>query len=261
MAVNNKKKTIIIVVVAVIVIAIVVAVLLGIVIPTIKTNQTKERLSQIDAKELQTKIINKLENSPLNINTETTKTEFRILDGNKTSLEAIIEACYDVEDIYNEQTIGKTLDKPYQYFISAFITNTENDSIGVAIPCFSIQSDSNGNLKSIECMESIYECAFIEKIIKYEIKNVLETEYDIDTSVISDLRYENDKDISFTKNTEKINLKYNNEEFLINTFETISNNMSNEYGTYRFKTLTKEKDSIGEYTYNIDLDTLILTIN
>lgn len=38
-------------------------------------NETKEKLSKIDAKELENKIIERLEKSPLNVNTGTTKTE------------------------------------------------------------------------------------------------------------------------------------------------------------------------------------------
>lgn len=80
------KKKIIKILVAVIV-SIIIMVLGILSIPNIKIKSASKKLSNINAQELQLKIIERLEKSPLNINTETTKTEFRTLDSTKTELE------------------------------------------------------------------------------------------------------------------------------------------------------------------------------
>ena len=259
-----KRRTVKIII-AVIVLAIIIAVLVGVVIPILKVNQVKNKLSEINAKELQNKIIERLEKSPINIDTETTETAFRKLDSTKTKLEDLMDATYELVDVYNNDVLnnGKTEDRPYQYFVSAYIVDKNDDSIGVAYPCFNIESDSNGNVKSIEIIESYYECKFIERIIKCEIENVLKNEYGIDTSVINDLRYKDNKTISFSKNAEKLRLHFTSEKFLVDTFETISNQMGNNYGAYSFKPneLIKEEVIPNVFEYVIELDRIVMTVN
>lgn len=259
------KRSTIKIIIAVIVLAIIIAVLVGVVIPILRVNQVKNKLSKINAQELQTKIIEQLEKSPINIDTETIETEFRKLDSTKTELDNIMKLGYLAVESYNTNVVGvkKEVDKPYEYFISAYIVDKNNDSIGAAFPCFNIESDSNGNVKSIETIESYYECKFIERIIKCEIENVLKNEYGIDTSVINDLRNKDNKTITFSKNAEKLRLRYANEKFLVDTFETISNKMGNNYGAYSFKPneLSKEEVISNVFEYVIELDRIVMTVN
>ena len=106
---------------------------------------------------------------------------------------------------------------------------------------------------------------FIGRIIEYEIENVLNTKYGIDTKIISELRYKNNSKINIVSNEDKIKIIYNDNDFMIDTFKTISNNMGNDYGAYSFKVEelnnVKVQDIIGEYKYDINFNTLVLTIN
>lgn len=258
------KKKIIKILVAVIV-SIIIMVLGILSIPNIKIKSASKKLSNINAQELQLKIIERLEKSPLNINTETTKTEFRTLDSTKTELEEVIEIGYSVADSYNNNVLnnGKKEDRPYEKFISAYIYNKEKNSIGVAIPCFLIESDDNGNVKRIEYWDDYNDSNFIGAIIQQEIENVLKVEYNIDTKVVNDLvykGYKKNRNINFERSYRKIRMSYNNEEFLVNTFKTIHNNMGSNYGTYDFS-LSREKDDVtGKYRYKVDVTTLLMMI-
>jgi hypothetical protein len=265
MKVSINKKLFNIIVGIIIIIA-VVGILAGIVIPTVKINQVKNKLSEINVDEFQTKIIDRLKQSPLNVNTKTYKTEFRTLDKNKTELEKTIDMLSDFVDGYHTEVLkdNKTEDRPYTYFVTAFITNIDDSSIGIAIPCFTIQSDSNGNLKSIEYLDGTYtEYSFIGAIIRSEIQNVLNTEYNINTNVLNDLRYKNNKNISFQSNNDKIRMHFSDEDTLIKIFKTISNNMENSYGAYSFEEsrLEKETDKILNYeNIVVKIDTILMSI-
>lgn len=261
---KKDKKKIIKILVAVIVSIIIIV--LGILsVPNIKIKSAAKKLSNINTQELQLKIIKRLEKSPLNINNGTTKTEFRTLDGTKTELEKIMEIGYETADVYNNEVLnnGKKVDRPYNTFISAYIYNKEKDSIGVAIPCFSIQSDDSGNVKSIEYWDYYNDSNFIGAIIRQEIENVLKMEYNIDTKVVNDLiykGYKKNRNINFERSHRKICMDYNDEEFLVNIFKTIHNNMGGNYGTYDFS-LSREKDKFtGKYRYKVDVTTLLMMI-
>lgn len=259
-----KKKKIITILIALIVLILII--ILGILaIPSIKIKSASKKLSNINTQELQQKIIERLEKSPLNVNNETTKTEFRTLDGTKTELEKIIEMGYEVADAYNNNVLnnGKKEDRPYEEFISAYIYNKEKNSIGVAIPCFFIESDDNGNVKRIEYWDDYNDCMFIGAIIQQEIENVLKMDYNIDTKVINNLiykGYKKNRNINFERSYRRIRMNYNNEEFLEDTFKTISNNMGNNYGAYSYSLPRKKDDVTGKYNYTVDIQTLVMMV-
>lgn len=236
-------------------------------VPITKTNTDIKKFSEINAKEFEEQIIENLKSSALNLDNATYKTEFRKLNAENSKFEKNIKISYETADLYNTEILEKKADEHlYEDFISAFIINTNNDSLGVAIPCFKISSDNNGNLKSIEFVDTVYDdFNFIGRIIEYEIENVLNTKYGIDTKIISELRYKNNSKINIVSNEDKIKIIYNDNDFMIDTFKTISNNMGNDYGAYSFKVEelnnVKVQDIIGEYKYDINFNTLVLTIN
>ena len=71
------------------------------------------------------------------------------------------------------------------------------------IPCFKISSDSNGNFQSIEYMDAS-ELYFIEPIIKQTIKEVLEKDYNIDTSVIKS--YDENQKVRYTTSSKEMEM-------------------------------------------------------
>lgn len=144
------NKKIFIGIISVIVIVAIVAIMFGLVVPNIKFNQTKIRLSQINAEELQDKIIKELEKTPLNIETYTTDTT--------------------VDD---EVKVGNNPD-----FVKVFVMTSEIELADViTIPVFKITSNEDGNFKSIEYVSNFMD---FEVDVEDIIFNILKTDYNID---------------------------------------------------------------------------------
>ena len=116
--------------------------------PNIKRNQIRNKLSQINVEELETKMIEELEKTPLNINTSEFNTTIGTLDKveesnkGKNNLFGGVKANYELSGNLNT----------FKSYISAYIIGQNNELI--IIPCFKIESDSNGNFKSIKCKTS-----------------------------------------------------------------------------------------------------------
>lgn len=150
MSVKIKRNTIKIVsiIVAIILIIAISAVIIGVVMPNIKRNQITNELSQIKVEELQAKMIEELEKTPLNINTNELHTTIGTLDKaeesnkGKSNLFGGVKANYELTGNLNS----------FKSYISAYIIGQNNELI--IIPCFKIESDSNGNFKSIKCKTS-----------------------------------------------------------------------------------------------------------
>lgn len=150
MSVKIKRNTIkiISIIIAILLIVAVSAVIIGVVMPNIKRNQIRNKLSQINVEELETKIIEELEKTPLNINTSEFNTTIGTLDKveesnkGKNNLFGGVKANYELSGNLNT----------FKNYISAYIIGQNNEL--VIIPCFKIESDSNGNFKSIKCKTS-----------------------------------------------------------------------------------------------------------
>ncbi len=175
------NKKVFIAIVAIIIIIAVVAILVGVVMPMIKSNQIKGKLGKINAEELQAKLIQEFEKTPLNINTYETKTTIS-------------------DDIKVGSNYG---------FVKVFVMTSEiNLADVITIPLFKIESDSNGNFKSIEYVSSYGDFNLdIERIIF----NLLENEYgikDINYNTRRDMTIYNKNSVSIDSSSDRILLWY-----------------------------------------------------
>ena len=170
-----KKRLIIISITILVIIALVV---IGIVIITKSSNnekpeKIKETLSQINAEELQEKIIEKLKATPLNVNTKSIRTEF-------TS--ELLERGNDGDAIrfyYSLMFNNYSSEKDYVF---AVYTDTNENDMELAIPCFKIEADSNGKFKNIISPANNSGSFAVGKNVWNAVKGVLKDEYNIDIS-------------------------------------------------------------------------------
>lgn len=111
-----------------------------------KIKETEEKLSQINAEELQTKLIKELESTQLTNN-------------------------YTTEFLENKDGF--------------IVVNIYNKEMFVEIPCFKIETDSNGKFRKITYLETGNK---IVDIVENSVKKVFKNEYDINI-VIEDTNY------------------------------------------------------------------------
>lgn len=149
----NKKVFKMIVVVVIIIAIIAMAIFVGQLITTnIKIKETKEKLSQIDTKELENKLIEELKDTKLYVEIDS-------------------ENMF-VVTMFNEGVTFK------DYITLSYLCIKNGNPIGaVEIPCFRIISDSNGNFKNIEYTEYYFDN---DNTIEETIRNVFKNEYGIE---------------------------------------------------------------------------------
>lgn len=205
----NKRKFIIIV--FAILIVVVISSIIGFVIPKIQLNQIKSELGEIKSKELETKIIEELEKTSININTQAEHTVFGTYNELENNTEnQTLEVCISGMGLYYEMSEEEN---PYINYISAYITKeytSDEESFGiVVVPCFKIESDDNGNFKSIKYINNRLNTNMEDIIFK-----VLKDEYNINIKqkYKTELSH-NDKD--------KIEIYSNNNEVLIDVTNKI----------------------------------------
>ncbi len=173
----NKKVFKLIVAIIVTIIVIVVGIFASQVISTkIKIKNTENKLSQIDSKEFEDKLLEELKKTKLNINTSNVSTEICSWEEITKSEDISVMG---IEIFYS----ANNQDNPYEKSISAYITYNSKGLI--AIPLFTIESDNNGNFKKI-----IYtERALKESIVPSVIEKVLKDEYGIDMLIVGNAKY------------------------------------------------------------------------
>lgn len=130
----------------------------------IKISKTRNALEQLYAKELETKIIDKLKTTKINVNTSTIKTTFEKYQ-------------YVDDDIFKLCTYNNKSSNIYKDFICMFIT--ENNK-GIAIPLFKIESYSNGKFKTIEFLDGSEW--FWKPIVGDTIQQIIKSECNIENS-------------------------------------------------------------------------------
>lgn len=154
-----KKKTLKIAIIVAVALIILIAIGLALA-PKIKIamqiKQTEDKLSKINAKELETKIIDELKSTQLNVSNININTKQAGLS------------------MSTEFTDSKT----FPGYTSAIITgNWKNGNIDkFEIPCFKIKKDSNGNFINIEYIEKLWKDKYI---IRGAVQDVFENEYNI----------------------------------------------------------------------------------
>ena len=161
---NKNTLKVIIAIIVVIVLIVIGAFAINTISKNAKTKEIENKLSQINAEELKNKIIAELEKTEISVNTYKTKTTFA-----------------DDVKINN-----------YENYVVAKITTSELSLLdAVYIPFFKIDSDSNGNFKSIEYVPGYSDLGIdVEKIIF----DVLENEYNINTEIQNTMtKYRNTK--------------------------------------------------------------------
>ncbi len=164
MSIKIKKKTLKIVgiVIGIIIIIIGLFFLIQSISTNMKIGETEEKLSQINAEELNSKLIEELEKTDLNVDL-TLDTMF-------------------VDTIFSE---GE--DELEGFTVMSIIAFKNNNVIGrIEIPCFKIESDSNGNFKNIEY---VYNRPLDTNIIAKTIRDVFKDTYNIDFTITNRTKY------------------------------------------------------------------------
>lgn len=209
-----KKRTIKIIVGVIVAIAVIVGAVFA--FQTISTNikikDTENKLSQINAEELESKLISELKQSKFNINTSNLSTQ--ICDWNDLGNTKQGEmAAMTIEIFY----AGNKINNPYEDNVSAYITSNKGFA---AIPLFKIEKDNNGNFKNIVYSERIFHSS----IVKEAIEKVLKDCYDIDMMIVGNAKY----NTRFNKfNTDRETM-YANKDILDSVFENVEGFKSND---------------------------------
>ncbi len=174
-----KKKSLI---VGIIVIIIVIAISVGIVLTKSFVNHNEEKgiaekLSNINAEELQNKLIEELKTTPLNITTSSISTTF----GNNLT-EIINEMYSDNTAVVYYYDLMLNNNKDEEDYIFAIYFDKNNKGTSLSIPCFKIESDSSGNFKNIISPITNGGSFGVGKNVWSAFTNVLKNEYNIDIS-------------------------------------------------------------------------------
>lgn len=184
---KKKGKAIKIIVSIILVIAVIVCgiIIKNIMEPKILISQTEKKVSQIDAEELQNKLISELENSSLNVNTSLISTTFDIYDKNDKNSNWIV--AMSILEGFNGYRYGRSEDIFDGFVFVKIEEKSKNNAF--YYPCFKITSNDIGKIKNIE-----YVCndAYnISDIIENTINNVLKEQYNINKPLanVSDMKY------------------------------------------------------------------------
>lgn len=150
MSINIKKKNLKIVgiVIGIIIILVGLFFLIKTISTNMKINETKEKLSQINAEELKTKLIEELEKTDLNVD-------------------------LTLDSMFVDTIVAEGEDELEGFTVMSIMAFKNNKVVGaVEIPCFKIVSDSNGKLKNIEYIQSkIMKSVSISEIVRDVFKN------------------------------------------------------------------------------------------
>lgn len=196
--VNKKIFKIIISIVIIVAIAVVA---IGVVFPMVKFNQMKNKLSQINAEELETKIIQELEKTPLCIKDSTTIDK------------------------------GMNINNLKDYVIALTMSMEDDEIYTITTPLFKINSDTSGNFKSIE-----YVSHYIDLGINIEnvIFNVLKSQYNIDINYSHQrkLTKNNQNSISIGSSSDKALVWYVNEISPSDRYSNLDNKSNIQISAY-----------------------------
>lgn len=187
----NKRKFIIIIVIAIILVLIPPVVIMKEVMHwKLLAKDTDKKISQIEASELETKLMEKLKNSKLNVEDNSFDVVFEvcdkdIVDNNKNS--NFLTIYYDLlKNQYSNST------NPYEGYILACVTQ-KNSKVPerVFIPCFKVESDSKGKVQNIKYVGSDY--FGIGRDLSNIINDILREQYGVKSYSIDSVRYFRDK--------------------------------------------------------------------
>lgn len=196
------------------------------VVVSMAIDKTRKILSNISAEEMQEKVIEKLEESEININTSSLKTTigaFQKVD------EDIVEACTYSKD-----------DDDAKKFVYAFITD-KKERKGIAVPLFKIESDSDGNFKRVEYINDTYN-----NYTYKAIDSILKEEYGLERGMgYYGMRYARRYEGSMHKPRiigDKKYIKYKDTDFAIEIMQEILD--SEYYSEYTCKSILNEPERL-----------------
>ena len=177
---NTKKKSKLLKGIIALVLVIIIVVVGIIVKEPISNNiiikDTENKISQINAKELETELINSLKNTSLNVNTSRYKTEFEIC--NKNSNEQLSGTMSITAGFY-----GPSEDY-FENFVCAVISDKNSKfNFGIVFPCFRITSDNSGKVRNIEYVS--YDNLGISDNVHKTMNSILRNKYGIKKDIIS----------------------------------------------------------------------------
>lgn len=190
----NKKAFKIVIGIIVAIIVIVIGIFASQYISTsIKIKETEKKLSEIDATELQDRLIEELKKS-------------------KLYLELDSENIF-VATMFNEGVTFK------DYITLSYLCIKNGNPVGaVEIPCFKITSDSNGKFKSIEYTERTVE----EYIVPSIVEKVFKDNYDVNLKIVGNEKYNKKFNKDILGYTNKGNIYIDDENFYIGILEKVS---------------------------------------
>lgn len=137
-----------------------------------KENDLKNKLSEINASELEIQLIDELKDSSINV-----KRSANNSSGNVIGIKTLFNRTKELAKTDKEFAI-------YDGYVLAAGWGTKNGeltSVEYLIPCFKIEEDNNGNVKSITYLYSEDKSA-IEYVIAQTIEKYMQKKYDIDIS-------------------------------------------------------------------------------
>lgn len=164
MSINIKKKNLKIVgiVIGIIIILVGLFFLVQTISTNMKINETKEKLSQINAEELKTKLIEELEKTDLNVD-------------------------LTLDSMFVDTIVTEGEGELEGFTVMSIMAFKNNKVAGaVEIPCFKIESDSNGNFKNIEY---VAHRVLDSNIIEQTIEDVFKYSYNIDLKISDNIKY------------------------------------------------------------------------
>lgn len=209
----SKKVKIMLPILLVLIIAVVAVI--SIILNNGNSNQVKEKLGQIKTEELQNNLINELKNTSLNVNNSSMETYFGMQTDD--SMDMSLSFYYN---LVMENYKGNEENNDYVF---AFVSS-KNKKIGVVIPCFKIESDSNGNFKNIILPSHVGTGGNVfvpvKSIMWNTIEKVFREKYDIDVSKYSE--YGKGKCMLLTN--ANIMASDSNRDYTIQVFKEITNN-------------------------------------
>ncbi len=187
MSINIKKKNLKIVgiVIGIIIILVGLFFLIKTISTNMKINETKEKLSQINAEELKTKLIEELEKTDLNVD-------------------------FELDTMSVDTIVTEGEDELEGFTVMSIMAFKNNKVVGaVEIPCFKIESDNNGKLKNIEYIQAkIMKSVSISEIVRDVFKN----SYNIEVWIDNNSKYNRSFNI---KSVNKGTMKTANDEFFL----------------------------------------------
>lgn len=184
----------------------------------IKIRNTKKILSSIDANEFQKKIIERLEDSPINIDNGSTKTTFEVFQN--------ID-----DDIMDMCTYASKYDVAQDYVCACIVDNKKET--GMLIPLFKIDSDNNGKFKKIEYFSTDYW--FSSDFAEEAINSVLESEYGLKRGMAYYGGHKHSRAFYGPMHTPSqigthLSLRYKDKDFAVDIIKALNDNsIDNEY--------------------------------